>query len=141
MCLIWTPSMHIINVACHAQSHTQSHATTGPNRVVSSFSSLVVSFVCTGWGTYPGACCRSVLREQAPSCVLALRVKISEYVHSWFEFLCVSLLLIFNFFPPINHFYYFTSLHGLQDVLNMLHINTQLSVPHGQNIKKTVIYI
>ena len=38
--------------------------------VVSSFSSLVVSFVC--WGTYPGACCRSVLLEQAPSCVPAL---------------------------------------------------------------------
>ena len=32
-----------------------------PNRVVSSFSSLVVSFVCTGWGTYPGACFRSKL--------------------------------------------------------------------------------
>ena len=30
----------------------------------------------------------------------------------------VSLLLIFNFSPKINHFYYFTSLHGLQDVEN-----------------------
>ena len=40
------------------------------NRVVSSFSSLVVSFVCTGWGTYPGACCRSALPEEALSYVL-----------------------------------------------------------------------
>lgn len=32
-----------------------------PNRVVSSFSSLVVSFVCAGWGTYPRACFRSRL--------------------------------------------------------------------------------
>ena len=31
------------------------------NRVVPSFSSLVVSFVCTGLGTYPGACFRSKL--------------------------------------------------------------------------------
>ena len=44
-----------------------------PNRVVSSFSSLVVSFVCTGWGTYPGAYFGSMLQEQAPSCVPALR--------------------------------------------------------------------
>ena len=46
----------------------------------------------------------------------SVRVKIKEYVHAWFEFLFVSLLIIFNFFPQINHFYYFTSLHGLQDV-------------------------
>ena len=31
---------------------------------------LVVSFVCTGWGTYLGACLGSVFQEQAPSCVL-----------------------------------------------------------------------
>ena len=43
-------------------------------------------------------------------------VKIKEYVHAWSEFLFVSLLLIFNLFPQINH--YFTSLHGLQDVEN-----------------------
>ena len=30
----------------------------------------------------------------------------------------VSLLLIFNFFPKINHFSYYTCLHGLQDVEN-----------------------
>ena len=30
----------------------------------------------------------------------------------------VSLLLILNFFRQINHFYYFTSLRGLQDVEN-----------------------
>ena len=34
------------------------------------------------------------------------------------EFLFVSLLVIFNFFPQINYFYNFTSLHGLQDVEN-----------------------
>ena len=48
----------------------------------------------------------------------SVRVKINEYVHAWSEFLFVSLLAIFNFFPQINHFYYFTSLHGLQDVEN-----------------------
>ena len=31
-----------------------------------------MSFVCTGWGTYPGACFGSVFQEQAPSCVPAL---------------------------------------------------------------------
>ena len=45
----------------------------------------------------------------------SVRVKIKEYVHVWSEFLFVSLLVIFNFFPQINHFY---SLHGLQDVEN-----------------------
>ena len=48
----------------------------------------------------------------------SLRVKINEYVHAWSEFLFVSLLVIFKFFPQINHFYYSTSLHGLQDVEN-----------------------
>ena len=49
----------------------------------------------------------------------SVRVKIDEYVHAWSEFLFVSLLVIFNFFPQLNHFYYFTSLlHGLQDVEN-----------------------
>ena len=48
----------------------------------------------------------------------SVRVKIKEYGHAWFEFLFVSLLVIFNFFPQINHFYYFTSLHGLRDVEN-----------------------
>ena len=43
-----------------------------PNRVISSFSSLFVSFVCTGWGTYPGVCFWSVFQEQAASCVPAL---------------------------------------------------------------------
>ena len=28
------------------------------------------SLLCTGWGTYPGACFGSVFQEQAPSCVL-----------------------------------------------------------------------
>ena len=31
------------------------------------------------------------------------------------RFLLVSLPVIINFFPQINHFYYFTSLHRLQD--------------------------
>ena len=48
----------------------------------------------------------------------SVTVKIKEYVHAWSEFLFASLLVIFNFFPHINHFYYFTSLHGLQDVEN-----------------------
>ena len=48
----------------------------------------------------------------------SVRVKIKEYVHAWSEFLFVSLLVIFNFFPQINHFFYSTSLHGLQDVEN-----------------------
>ena len=47
-----------------------------------------------------------------------VRLKIKEDVHAWSEFLFVSLLVIFNFFPQINQFYYFTSLHGLQDVEN-----------------------
>ena len=45
-------------------------------------------------------------------------VKIKEYFHAWSNFLFVSLLVIFNFFPQINHFDYFTFLHGLQDVEN-----------------------
>ena len=45
-------------------------------------------------------------------------VKIKEYVHAWSEFLFVSLLVIFNFFPQINHSYYFTSLYALEDVEN-----------------------
>ena len=48
----------------------------------------------------------------------SVRVKIKEYVHAWSEFLFVSLLVIFNFIPQINHFFYSTSLHGLQDVEN-----------------------
>ena len=46
----------------------------------------------------------------------SVRVEIKEYVHAWSEFLFVSILVICNFFPQINHFYYFTSPHGLQDV-------------------------
>ena len=45
----------------------------------------------------------------------SVRVKIKEYVHAWSQFLFVSLLVIFNFFPQINHFYYFTYLHVLQE--------------------------
>ena len=46
----------------------------------------------------------------------SVRVKIKEYVYALSEFLFISLLV--NFFPQINHFYYFTSLHGLQDLEN-----------------------
>ena len=45
----------------------------------------------------------------------SVRVKIKVYVHAWSEFLFISRLVIFNFFPQINHFYCFTSVHGLQD--------------------------
>ena len=45
----------------------------------------------------------------------SVRVKIKDYVQVWSEFLFASLRVIFNFFPQINHFYYFTSLHSLQD--------------------------
>ena len=46
-------------------------------------------------------------------------IKINEYVRAWSaEFRFVSLLVIFNFFPQINHFYYFKPLHGLQDAEN-----------------------
>ena len=48
----------------------------------------------------------------------SVRVKIKEYVHAWSKFLFVSLLVIFNLIPQINHFYYFTSVHGVQDVEN-----------------------
>ena len=48
----------------------------------------------------------------------SVKVKIKEYVHAPSELLFVLLLAIFNFFPQMNHFYYFTSLHGLQDVKN-----------------------
>ena len=47
----------------------------------------------------------------------SLRVKISECVHAWFEFLYVALLVIFNFFQ-IDYVCYFTSLHDFQDVEN-----------------------
>ena len=46
-----------------------------------------------------------------------VREKINEYVHAWCEFPFV-LLLFFNFFPKFNHFYYLTSLLGLQAVEN-----------------------
>ena len=48
----------------------------------------------------------------------SVKVKINEYIHARSEFFFVPFLLIFNFFPKINHFYYFTSLHGLRYVEN-----------------------
>ena len=48
----------------------------------------------------------------------SVRVKIKEYVQAWSEFLFVSLLVTFNFFPQITIFTIFTSLHALQDVEN-----------------------
>ena len=65
-----------------------------------------------------------------------VRVKIKEYVHAWSEFLFVSLLVIFNFFPQINHFYYFRSLHALQDGENHcahlrdIELNTGRKIPY-----------
>ena len=61
-----------------------------PNRVVSSFSSLVVSFVCTGWGTYPGACFGSVIQEQAPSCVQASISETKTVNPQFFAFLALE---------------------------------------------------
>ena len=58
-----------------------------------------------------------VLDETDPS-LGSVRVKINEYFHAWSDFVFVSPIVIFNFFPQINHFYYFTSLHGLQNVVN-----------------------
>ena len=46
----------------------------------------------------------------------SVRVKLMNTFMHGPSFSFVSLLVIFNFFPQINHFYYFTSLHGLQDV-------------------------
>ena len=34
------------------------------------------SFVCTVWSTYPGACFGNVSKEQAPSCVPALKLRL-----------------------------------------------------------------
>ena len=48
----------------------------------------------------------------------SVRVNFNEYVDAWSVYLFVSLLVIFSFFPQINNFYCFTSLHGLQDVVN-----------------------
>ena len=44
-----------------------------PGSVLQERAAGASSLVCTGWGTYPGACCRSVLQEQAPSCVPVLK--------------------------------------------------------------------
>ena len=66
----------------------------------------------------------------------SVRIKINEHVHAWSEFLFVSPLVIFNFFPQINYFYYFTSLYGLQDVENHrahlrdIELNTGKKIPY-----------
>ena len=65
----------------------------------------------------------------------SVRVKIKEYVHAWSEFLFVSLLVIFNFFPQINHFT-ILHLHGLQDVdshcaqLGGIELKTGIKIPY-----------
>ena len=64
----------------------------------------------------------------------SVRVKVNEYVHAWSEFLFVSLLLIFNFFPQINHFYYFTSLRGLKDVENQCAYLRDIELKTGRKI-------
>ena len=48
----------------------------------------------------------------------SVRVNFNEKLHAWSVFLFVSILVIFSFFSQIDHFYCFTSLHGLQDVVN-----------------------
>ena len=66
----------------------------------------------------------------------SVRVKIKEYVFAWSEFLFVSFIVIFNFFPQTNHFYCFTSLRGLQDVekhcahLKDIELHTGRKIPH-----------
>ena len=64
----------------------------------------------------------------------SVRVKINEYVHSWSDFLFVALPPIFNFFPQINHFCYFTSLHGLRDVENHCAHLRDLELKTGRKI-------
>ena len=61
----------------------------------------------------------------------SVRVKIKEYVHAWSDFLFVSLLVIFNFFPKIN---YFTSLHSLQDVENHFDLLRDIELQTGRKI-------
>ena len=61
----------------------------------------------------------------------SVRIKIKEYVHAWSEFLFVSLLVIFNFFPKIDYFYYFTSLHSLQDVENHFDLLRDIELQTG----------
>ena len=63
----------------------------------------------------------------------SVSVKINEYVHAWSELLFVSLRVIFNFFPQINHFNYFTSLHGLQDVENHCAHLRDIKLKTGRN--------
>ena len=59
------------------------------------------SFVCTGWGTYQGACFGSVFQEQAPSCVLVgvlTRSVFRERVSGASSLVCTGLssLLLFT---------------------------------------------
>ena len=70
----------------------------------------------------------------------SVRVKIKEYVHAWSEFLFISLLVIFNFFPQINHFYCFTSLHGLQDLESHCTHLTDIELKTGRKIPCHSLY-
>ena len=71
----------------------------------------------------------------------SVNVKIKEYVHAWSEFLFVSLLVTFNFFPQINHFYYFTSLYGLQEVENHCVYLRDFELKIGRKISPCILYI
>ena len=51
-----------------------------------------------------------------------------------FHFLSFS-----NFFPQINHFYYFTSLHGLQDVENHCAHSRDIELKSGRNLLKALL--
>ena len=64
----------------------------------------------------------------------SVRVRIKEYVYAWSEFLFVSLLVMFNFFPQINHFYYFMSLDGLRDVENHCAHLREIELKTGRKI-------
>ena len=72
-----------------------------------SFSCLVVSFVCTGWGTYPGPCFGSVFQEQAPSCVPAF--KRSSEGHTVIIIPLASILKFHLFIGGARFFFFFWS--------------------------------
>ena len=67
------------------------------------------------------------------------RVKLKENVYGLSFF--VSLLVIFNFFPQINHFYYFTSVHDLQDLKNHCAHLRDIELKTGRKIPNLILYI
>ena len=63
------------------------------------------------------------------------------------SFSFVSLLAIFDFFLQINHFYYFTSLRGLQDVenhcarLRNIELKIGRKIPYGFLVSKETVVL